>query len=480
VTVFSAPREFFTHYLASADPALEDTVHPDVRVERPPMNFYRWKRDLREFGPLRGNLPVLANAAYNAAQDKVFPEHYLTWVPGVLRRALRLHARRRFDLVVATGNPFASFAAAWALGRTLKIPYVVDYRDAWTFNQFTEELRFPPGSKAWTWEERVLRDAAEAVFVNEGMLRWHAERYPFAADRMTVVPNGWEPEILGDLGYTAPEPGRPLRFGYLGTVTAYLPLEELFAGWRLAREHPLLADAELHLHGHLGFFPHEAAQIRARIPEGPKEGVHYRGGFSKSEVTERYAETDALVFCVPGARYVTSGKVFEYMATGKPIVSVHRPDIAASEVLDGYPLWCTGARLDAETVAASFVEAAKLARGLTREQVTLARAHATRYTREATLDPFERRLRAMAGSEPGGEPEPEPAAPAPGSAEGTGGVPTPGGIRGADSGPDARSADGQPADGRPADGQTAHGRAADSRAADSRSAEPSGDEALTG
>ena len=33
------------------------------------------------------------------------------------------------------------------------------------------------------------------------------------------------------------------------------------------------------------------------------------------------------------------GKVYEYMATGKPIVSVHEPESSASATLSGYPLW---------------------------------------------------------------------------------------------------------------------------------------------
>ena len=99
----------------------------------------------------------------------------------MLRRAASLHLRRRFDLIVATGNPFVSFGAAWLLEPDLRRPYVLDYRDAWTFNQFTEQVRFGPGHPAMRWESRVLRDAAEAVFVNDGMRRWYADRYPFAA-----------------------------------------------------------------------------------------------------------------------------------------------------------------------------------------------------------------------------------------------------------------------------------------------------------
>ncbi len=397
VTVLTAPREFFDHYLdGAADPALEETVDPRVRVERPAMNTYHFEHDVRRFGVFRRNFPNVASKLYQASQKRVFGEHYLGWIPGVVRTAVARHLRGRFDLVLATGNPFVSFAAAHHLGRLFGVPYVIDFRDAWIFNQFTEEIRFPEGGRMIRWEEKVVRGAAEVVFVNDGMRRWYADRYPFAADRMQVVPNGWEPELLGRPDYRPSDPDRPLRFSYLGTVTTYLPLEVLIGGWRLARSHPLLTDAVLDIHGHLGFFPHDGPLLRPRLEAGADAGVVYRGAFAKTEAAQVYAETDALVFCVPGARFVTSGKVFEYMATGKPIVSVHEPDIAAADVLTGYPLWFTGSKLNEDNVAESFIAAAKAARDLDRPTFEAALQHADRYTREATLTPWEHRLRALA------------------------------------------------------------------------------------
>lgn len=390
------PREFFSYYLdGGSDPTLEATVDPRVRVERPPMNTYHWENDVRRYGRLRKALPVVVDQFYRRLQRSFLPEHYIGWIPGLLRRAFKLHARRRFDLVIATGNPFVSFAAAWMLGRAWRVPYVVDYRDAWTFNQFTEEVRFGPGTGTAKWEARVLRDAAEIVFVNDGMRQWHVERYPFAADRMTVVPNGWEPEFVGRPAFRPSDPARPLRFGYLGTVTPYLPLEVLFEGWRRARKDPLLADAELHVHGHLGFFAQTAASLREQLARHEDAGVRYRGPFGKADVADVYAETDVLVFCVPGAKYVTSGKVFEYMASGKPVVSVHEPEIAAAEVLEDYPLWFAGDRLDAEAVAESLIAAAKAAREQDPSRHATAQDHAEKYTRSATLQPWEARMRAL-------------------------------------------------------------------------------------
>jgi glycosyltransferase involved in cell wall biosynthesis len=394
VTVVTAPHDFFSYHLGGAsDESLEATVDQRVAVVRPRMITYHWERDIRRFGAFRRTFPILSDKLYARLQRQIFPEHYLGWAPGVLSSAVAMHRKRRFDLIIATGNPFVSFALARFLGRRFRIPYVVDYRDSWTYNQFTDELLYPENSRIMKWESRIVRDATEVVFVNDVMRQWAADRYPFAAPRMTVVRNGWDPEVLGNLGHTPPEPGRPLRFGYVGTLTGALPLNEVFAGWRKARSHPLLADAELNVYGHLGFFPHSVAPLRARLEREEDAGVRYHGPFSKTDVAKIYAETDALVFCPGGTRYVTSAKVFEYMATGKPIASVHAPGIAAEEVLRGYPLWSRARRLDADAAAESLIAAARAARGSGIDEHEAAIRHAERFTRDAALTPWEKGLR---------------------------------------------------------------------------------------
>jgi glycosyltransferase involved in cell wall biosynthesis len=396
VTVITAPRSFFSHNLDGAvDESLEATVDDRVRVERTKMNAYRWERDVRRFSWLRGNFPLLANKMYQAWLKLVFPEPYLGWAPGVLRRAVRLHLRRRFDVIVATGNPFVSFAIARALGKVLNIPYVMDYRDAWTFDQFTGKLVFPEGSKAMKWERRVLRDAAGVVVVNDGMREWYDARYPFIGDRMLVVRNGWDPDTLADVPFRAPNPDAPLRFAYMGTVTRHMPLDVLFEGWRRARVHPLLAGAELHMYGHLGFFPYTVAQIKNRLDRESSFGVRYSGAFTKVDASETYGRQDVLVFCAGGSKYVTSGKVFEYMASGKPIVSVHQPGFGAEEVLRGYPLWFSGSKLDPDTVAQSMIAAAKAARDVDAATHRAAVEHAATFVRENAMVPWEARLRGL-------------------------------------------------------------------------------------
>jgi glycosyltransferase involved in cell wall biosynthesis len=389
VTVFAAPLRFLYDVVGSVDEKLLETVDQRVTVERPSLNLFRWEHDLREMTWFRGTMPVLARRLYQWREDKLFPEQYVSWARSAVAHAVR---RRRFDAVLATGNPFAAFAAAWAIGRLTRVPYVLDYRDSWTLDLFADEPAFPSGHPAWAWERRVIGRSAATVFVNDALRSWHAQRYPRAADRMLVVPNGWDPDLL-TLEPIGPRAPGPLRFGYLGTVTAKQPVEEMAAAFERARTHPDLAGAELNVHGHLGFFRHSDAGFRSRL--GRSECIRLRGPVSKTDVSTVYASSDVLVFLAGGGRYVTSGKIFEYMATGLPIVSVHAPDIAAREVLRDYPLWFAADRLDVDQLAQSFIAAGKAARDASPALRAAARAYGARFQRDTLLQPLEHRLRSL-------------------------------------------------------------------------------------
>src|SRR3954471_2963112 len=402
VTVLTPQREFFTDYINSYDPSLEATVRGDVTVDRVRFPAQAWEPDVRRFSWLRANLPAVSKSLTTRLETTIFPERYSPWIPRVVRRIRELHRRAPVDLVLATGNPFSAFAAAWAVNRLTGIPYVVDYRDSWTLDLFKDAPAYPDDHPAWRWERRILGRAARIAFVNDSLREWHAERYPQQAERMLVVQNGYEPEILGELPPAPPVVtdgvARPLRFGYMGTLTQHVPVEPFLDGWRIARSaDPALASASMHVFGHLGFFPGSVDKLRSKLPRDGEDGVHYEGAVPKADVGLAYSGLDVLVLMLAGGHYVTSGKVYEYMAAARPIVSVHDPGSAASALLAGYPLWFPVREVTGEEVARVLRQAADAARTPDPARTAAARAHAARFTRDAQLVGFERELRVLAG-----------------------------------------------------------------------------------
>lgn len=392
VTVATLPEEFVDQVSPPRDDSLLAAVHPQVRILRIPMPTAHLERDMRRLTGLRANFPTVYNATL---PWYCYLDRYTPWLPRLLATVTRDQLVRRHDLVLATGNPWTSFAAAAALHAATGVRYTLDYRDSWTLDQFTGEPAFPPEHHAHVWERRLLRRASAVSFVNAPMRDWYTRRHPSLAGRMLVLENGYDAGLVGE-GQAGgpPEQDRPLRFGYLGTLTDRYDNTAFWAGWQLAQGEPELDGATAHLYGHLGFF---AGSPRSHgLPDASVPGVQHHGPVPKADVAAVYGALDVLLFLVPSSPYVTSSKTYEYMATGKPIVAVHRPDSAAAGPLRGYPLKATVAELTPEAVRDALVAAARMARTATKVEYDAAVEYARRYDRARLLPAYEAAMRALA------------------------------------------------------------------------------------
>jgi glycosyltransferase involved in cell wall biosynthesis len=366
-----------------------------VSVLRVPFEWPAQDTDLRHWPLLRVLLPRLWSRLRARRDLRAFPEvGYGPWRRELERTVLRLHQNRPVDLTVVTTNPQVSVTAAHALAEH-EVPYVVDYRDAWTLHTYSGRRLHAPDSAAGLAEAKSFAHAAEVWFVNEPLRRWHADTYPAVADRMHVVMNGYDHDLPAPV---APAPDRALRVGYLGTMTPVVPLQALVDGWALARAADTTspAGATLTLFGYLGYYATPDPTLAAIVDAAAGTGVDYAGPVSKTAVSQCYQNLDVLVLLLGGGRYITSGKVFEYLSTGLPVVSVLDPGNAAADILADYPRWHPAADLSPEAVAAAFASAAADARRPDADEAAAAAQQvAHRFRRDQQLAPRIAALRAL-------------------------------------------------------------------------------------
>ncbi len=398
VTVLTATRETFINF-TGADFSLEEQVDPGVEIERVPFSWPMLETDMRQWSAMRVFAPRLWRKGLAKRDVKDFPErNYGPWRRPLEEAALRIHARKPVDLVVATANPNVDFMAADALHRKHGVPYVMDYRDAWMLNVFDGNLLHQEGGREDKLERSLLRNAREVWFVNEPIRAWHAERHPELADRMHVVANGYDPEFAPRPQLQAPAPGRPLRFGYIGTASQKVPLPEFAEGWRIARRGGgALTGAKAELWGYLGFYSTPSQDLLKLVAEYQPDGLSYEGPVPKAEVQARYGTFDGVLLILGTGLYVTSGKVFEYTASALPIVSIHDPGNAATDVLRGYPLWFPVTDLEPESIADALTKAAEAARNADQATRQACADFARQYSRELQLLPRIEHLRDTLG-----------------------------------------------------------------------------------
>lgn len=398
VTVLTATRETFTRF-TGADTALEELIDPRVKVERIDFPWPQQETDLRRWSLARVLAPRVWRRVRTRLDVRPFPEiAYGPWRAPLEQAAERIHAADPVDLVVASANPNVDFMAADHLHRAHGVPYVMDYRDAWMLDVFDGSQLHADDSRVAELERGLVTGAREVWFVNEPIRAWHQQRYPEVAERMHVVANGYDPQFAPVPRLHSRDGDEPLRFGYIGTVSPKVPLREFAEGWALAlAQDPALAGARAEVWGYLGFYATPSPPLVQLVDAYADQGIRYAGPLAKQRVKEVYDTFDVLLLILGAGRYVTSGKVFEYAASALPIVSVHDPGNAASDVLRDYPLWFPVADLEPESVATALRAAAAAARTADEPTRAACRDFAVRYARDLQLAPRVEALRLGAG-----------------------------------------------------------------------------------
>lgn len=388
VTVLTTTRETFDR-LTGSDPESETFIDPRIEVVRIPFDPVGGESDIRRWSALRVWSPLLWGFMHSQLSRVQFPEAtYGTWRRDLVAAAKRIHAADPVDLVIGTANPNVDFAPGWHLWRRHGIPFVMDYRDAWHLNVYTGHTVGSALSRSQRLERRLLDSAHEVWFVNEPIRDWHAARHPQRADRFHVVANGFDARFLDELDRAPRDDRDALIFGYLGTIYGPIPLKETLEGWRIARERsPLVAASRLVFRGRLGHFREPDAQAAELLGAYRSHGVTYEGPVSKSQVSEVYAGFDALLLILSHSRYVTSGKVYEYAATGLPIAALHHPETAATQVLADHPSCFPVAEPTPGAIADAIIATAEAAAQQNSEDRRRVRAWASRLSREGQLTP---------------------------------------------------------------------------------------------
>lgn len=310
----------------------EDECHV-VRVED--LTSARWLRRLLGRGPIP--LPSDAPAeALEAAQvesplpeglRKIFvPDLYVaTWLPQARREIRRLVSNERIDCVVTT-SPYES-AHLLGLGvRRTGPAWVADFRDGWLFEPHRPAL---PTAAQRRLDERMERRVARTADRVVAATRPIAEDFKkrLGVDAVHIA-NGFDPLRYAEF----PEVGLP-RLGDDVVVLAHTGTlaggakdpESLFAAMRRLRdEEPELGRRlRLVLAGRL-----DSTDVRLVADSGLGEQIVALGERSHAESIALQRRADALaLITTPGWSGVT-GKLFEYLSAGRPIIALAGPEVA--------------------------------------------------------------------------------------------------------------------------------------------------------
>lgn len=282
------------------------------------------------------------------AQNKSFAQKVAMWVRGNLfrpdPRCLWIIPSVRFlkkylkehpvDLIVSTGPPQSMHLICRKLARETGLPWIADFRDPWTKIFYFKHLSMTKATERWhrRMEKKVLGDATAIVAVSplvqqefQAMTQTPVELITNGYDECDF-PDGMDKDALGG-------PEKDFVIAHTGLFAADGNPTVL---WEVLAE-KCGNDPDFRKLLKIKLIGKTDRQITASIESaGLGENLADMGYQPHSVAVEEQRKASLLILPLrkePEYKAVLPGKLFEYLASWRPVLGIGQPDGAMSMIL---------------------------------------------------------------------------------------------------------------------------------------------------
>ncbi len=274
---------------------------------------------IRKYQPAKWQVPI--------KKTMNFPDNKIGWIPFAFARGQKID----FDCILVTAPPFSAFITGYMVGKNTGKPLILDFRDAWLefpFMPYETEIQ---KKFVLYWEKKLTQFASAIVAISEDIRTALVRRYPMLAEKISVIPNGYDPDDFSRVTY--PE---KFTISYLGTIRRERNPETILkAVSEFVQINKLSADEV-----ELKFIGHIEKEFLKMIKLYPFTRV--LGHLSYQKALREFCNAHLAVMITTGDEFFFPSRQNEYLASGLPIICCGKSEgiqILKNAYKKGYPVW---------------------------------------------------------------------------------------------------------------------------------------------
>jgi glycosyltransferase involved in cell wall biosynthesis len=352
----------------SLDPSLEHELPKALHVYRSHiLEPYRWYRkltrrpedeigDVAQLTPFEGEKQKWTERLAETIRSTLFiPDARIGWLPAAVSLGQKIIATERIDLLYSSAPPYTTHLIGLWLKRLSRLPWVADFRDSWIGWLSAPQWR-PRLSRALEmWMERQVLSRSDTVLtvspgVREDLLSRHT---PLRDDRWQVLTNGFDREDFVNLPVLPAS--AQVTLTYTGSLYGHRNPETLLQAMELIQKtHPdAMQRFRVRLVGRIG------DPIKNRLQSSPvADQIEMIPYVTHAESLACLKSSDASLLIIdnaPANAGILTGKLFEYIGAGHPIVAF-TPEGDAANLIRTHQLGVVISPRDVQTAARVLID----------------------------------------------------------------------------------------------------------------------------
>lgn len=275
----------------------------------------------------------------NNIKRYIFIDSYILWLPFALVKSLRIIKKEKIDVIYSTVPEFTSHIVGFCLKILTKKPWVADYRDIWSGGLFHPAWIFP-AKLAAKIEKFILSRADAITVISEPMAVILEGTVKDKPKKIFTITNGFDPE---DFSESPSSTGKNDKFTlvYTGTIYSYrYSLLEKFInalGALLADMPDMKNKMVVKFIGEISLCKRDIDKLTSLMQKFDLHNtVSFEKQVSHKESLQLQREADALLLLAhegKDSKTVFTGKIFEYLASGRTIFAI-TPDNPAKDLIE--------------------------------------------------------------------------------------------------------------------------------------------------
>ncbi len=323
------------------DQSLEAEIPSDVTVYKIPIwepyDLYRKMMGIKKSEPIpvavltQQQNPSFKSKMVRWLRGNIFiPDARISWYFNLVREAEKIIQTEDIQALFVSSPPHSLQLAGLKLKQKCNLPLVADFRDPWTDIYYYKDLKRLKLTRRIdsNLERKILRKADRVLTVSPALKRLFESKAPDT--KCSVIYNGFDETDFDTIQSSKQE---KFLIGYVGNFSANQNCPVL---WNILQK-LLESNSAFKKSFRLAFTGKIHQDIISSINEnGLGEVTEFNDYKPHNEAIEAMRRASTLLFVIPDTKSnegILSGKLFDYLASGTPLLSVGPPDGDAAEIL---------------------------------------------------------------------------------------------------------------------------------------------------